>query len=42
MRAGLGLPEEKEKKIIVLRHAIDEDINCGLADDFEQEEHLKV
>ena len=40
VRAGLRLLEEEEQKIIALRHAIDEGINSGLADDFDPEEHL--
>lgn len=39
--AGLRLLEEEEQKIIALRHAIDEGINRGLAEDFDPEEHLK-
>ena len=42
VRAGLRLLEEEEQKIIALRHAIDEGINSGLADDFDPEEHLKI
>jgi antitoxin ParD1/3/4 len=41
VRAGLRLLEEEEQKIIALRHAIDEGINSGLAEDFNPEEHLK-
>ena len=42
VRAGLRLLEEEEQKIIVLRHAIDEGVNSGLAEDFDPEEHLKT
>ena len=42
VRAGLRLLEEEEQKIIALRHAIDEGINSGLAEDFDPEEHLKM
>ena len=42
VRAGLRLLEEEEQKIIALRHAIDEGINRGLAEDFDPEEHLKM
>jgi antitoxin ParD1/3/4 len=38
----LRLLEEEEQKIIALRHAIDEGINSGLAEDFDPEEHLKM
>ena len=41
VRAGLRLLEEEEQKIIALRHAIDEGVNSGLAEDFDPEEHLK-
>ena len=42
IRAGLRLLEEEERKIITLRHAIDEGVNSGLAEDFDPEEHLKM
>lgn len=42
VRAGLRLLEEEEQKIIALRHAIDEGINSGLAEDFDPEEYLKT
>lgn len=42
VRAGLRLLEEEEQKIIALRHAIDEGVNSGLAEDFDPEEHLKM
>lgn len=42
VRAGLRLLEEEEQKIIALRHAIDEGIKSGLAEDFDPTEHLKM
>jgi antitoxin ParD1/3/4 len=36
------LLEEEEQKIIALRHAIDEGVNSGLAEDFDPEEYLKT
>ena len=42
VRAGLRLLEEEEQKIIALRHAIDEGINSGLAEDFDPDKHLKM
>ena len=42
VRAGLRLLEEEEQKIIALRHAINEGVNSGLAEDFDPEEHLKT
>jgi antitoxin ParD1/3/4 len=42
VRAGLRLLEEEEQKIIALRHAIDEGVTSGLAEDFDPEEHLKM
>ncbi|MNU56052.1 Antitoxin ParD1 [compost metagenome] len=41
IRAGLRLLEEEEQKIIALRHAIEEGVNSGIAEDFNPEEHLK-
>ena len=40
LRAGLRLLEEEEKKIIVLRNAINEGINSGIVDEFNSDEHL--
>ena len=37
VRAGLRLLEEEEQKIIALRHAIEEGVNSGLAEDFNPE-----
>ena len=42
IRAGLRLLEEEEQRIVVLRHAIEEGVNSGIADDFNPEEHLKM
>lgn len=42
VRAGLRLLQEEEQKISALRHAIDEGINSGLAEEFDPEEHLKM
>lgn len=42
IRAGLRLLEEEEKKIIVLRQAVEEGIKSGLDEDYNPEEHLKV
>ena len=42
VRAGLRLLEEEEQKIIALRHAINEGVNSGIAENFDQEEHLKT
>lgn len=41
VRAGLRLLEEEEKKTAVLRKAIEDGINSGLAEDFDPDEHLK-
>lgn len=42
VRAGLRLLEEEEQKIVALRHAIEEGVNSGLAEDFDPEKHLKM
>ncbi len=42
VRAGLRLLEEEEQKIIALRHAIEEGVNSGLAEDFDPDQHLKM
>lgn len=42
IRAGLRLLEEEEQKIIVLRHAIEEGVNSGIAEDFDPEAHLRA
>lgn len=42
VRAGLRLLEEEEQRIIALRHAIEEGVNSGLAEDFDPDRHLKM
>lgn len=42
VRAGLRLLEEEEKKIIVLRNAIDEGVNSGIDENFDPEKHLQL
>jgi antitoxin ParD1/3/4 len=42
IRAGLRLLEEEEQKIVVLRQAIEEGVNSGIANNFNPEEHLKM
>ncbi|WP_026839489.1 type II toxin-antitoxin system ParD family antitoxin [Gillisia sp. JM1] len=41
IRAGLRLLEEEESKVIVLRNAIQEGIDSGIANDFEPKSHLE-
>lgn len=41
IRAGLRLLEEEESKVIVLRNAIQEGIDSGIAYDFDPKEHLE-
>ncbi|NQU55345.1 MAG: type II toxin-antitoxin system ParD family antitoxin [Bacteroidetes bacterium] len=41
IRAGLRLLEEEESKVIVLRNAIQEGIDSGIAYDFEPKKHLE-
>ena len=41
VRAGLRLLEEEENKVIVLRSAIQEGLDSGIANDFNPESHLK-
>ncbi|MBP8793238.1 MAG: type II toxin-antitoxin system ParD family antitoxin [Lutibacter sp.] len=41
IRAGLRLLEEEENKVIVLRNAIQEGINSGIAQDFDPKTHLE-
>lgn len=41
IRAGLRLLEGEEHKLILLKNAIQEGIESGIATDFEPEEHLK-
>lgn len=40
IRAGLRLLEDEESKIAVLRNAIQEGINSGIAHDFDPDKHL--
>ncbi len=42
VRAGLRLLEEEEQKSIVLRRAIEEGVQSGLAEDFNPDEQLKI
>jgi antitoxin ParD1/3/4 len=42
VRAGLRLLEEEEQRIIALRHAIEEGVNSGVAEDFNPDQHLKM
>jgi antitoxin ParD1/3/4 len=41
IRAGLRLLEEEESKIIVLKKAINEGIESGIAKDFDPKNHLE-
>ncbi|MFO7673878.1 MAG: type II toxin-antitoxin system ParD family antitoxin [Lutibacter sp.] len=41
IRAGLRLLEEDESKVIALRNAIQEGIDSGIAQDFDQKKHLE-
>jgi antitoxin ParD1/3/4 len=41
IRAGLRLLEEEENKIIVLRNAINEGIESGIAENFDPKRHLE-
>ena len=41
IRAGLRLLEDEETKAIVLRKAIQEGIDSGIAHDFKPDKHLK-
>jgi antitoxin ParD1/3/4 len=42
IRAGLRLLEEEENRIELLRNAIREGIDSGIATDFNPEEHLRL
>ncbi len=42
VRAGLRLLEEEENKILLLKEAIQEGIDSGIAEDFNPETHLKA
>lgn len=41
VRAGLRLLEEEENRIIVLRNAIQDGLNSGIATDFNPQKHLE-
>ncbi|WP_075351883.1 type II toxin-antitoxin system ParD family antitoxin [Algoriphagus marinus] len=41
IRAGLRLLEEEENKVKLLKNAIQEGIDSGIADDFDPEKHLE-
>ena len=41
IRAGLRLLEEEENKIAVLRNAINEGIESGIAENFDPKKHLE-
>ncbi len=41
MRAGLRLLEEEEDKFTILREAIQEGIDSGIAYDFDSKSHLE-
>lgn len=42
IRAGLRLLEEEESRLSVLKNAIQEGIDSGLAEDFDPKKHLKI
>ena len=41
IRAGLRLLEEEEQRIVLLKSAIKEGLDSGIATDFNPKEHLK-
>lgn len=41
VQAGLRLLEEEENKVLSLKKAIQEGIDSGIAEDFDQTDHLK-
>lgn len=41
IRAGLRLLEEEENRIVLLRNAIDEGVNSGIATAFHPQKHLE-
>ena len=41
IRAGLRLLEEEENKIVVLKQAISEGIESGIAENFDPKKHLE-
>lgn len=42
VRAGLRLLEEQEDSVVVLKNAIDEGMNSGIAVGFNSEQHLQA
>ncbi|WP_035668547.1 type II toxin-antitoxin system ParD family antitoxin [Flavobacterium sp. 83] len=42
IRAGLRMLEEEEDKILMLRNAIQEGIDSGLAKDYDPKKHLEM
>jgi len=42
VRAGLRLLEEEENRVIVLKKAIQEGIDSGIAHDFDSLKHLEI
>jgi antitoxin ParD1/3/4 len=42
IRAGLRLLEEEESKIIILKKAISDGIESGIAENFDPKQHLKI
>ena len=42
VRAGLRLLEEEESRLAVLKNAIQEGIDSGIAKDFDAKKHLEV
>ena len=42
IRAGLGILEEEENKVIALKQAIQEGIDSGIAHDFDSKAHLEA
>lgn len=41
IRAGLRLLEDEENKVVILRNAIQEGIDSGIAEDFNPGKHLR-
>jgi len=41
IRAGLRLLEEEESKVILLKNAIQEGLDSGIANDFDPKKHLE-
>jgi len=42
IRAGLRLLEEEESRLSVLKNAIQEGIDSGIAEDFDPKKHLEI